>query len=202
MSNTWSDKFCEAFDSMQEKLSLICNYASGCREGWIQGELFYTLNNGIAAAEDNWIEVNTGFQNNLRKKFDLFTPEYNIVAELPQMAAEIKVISEDCNIAKCIVGENGNIAPYYDKSERGKFIIDNKDKENTDGTWSLINDYFNLIEIVQNDYEKYLILVIPNIFDKNIPKNLRLLNNINFKTEKPPIKDKTSKDVTIRMWQL
>ena len=78
--HTWTSFLIEFFDNIQDALSEVLN-ASGCREGWLQGEFFR-----YGAERDLRVnEYSLGGQ----KRADLYCPKE------PRMIAEIKIIGAD-----------------------------------------------------------------------------------------------------------
>ncbi len=140
----WIDLFEQVFNSIAEPLSVVLN-ATGCREGWLQGEFYRHL-----IERDKDFMVNE-FEIAPRAKADLY-------GEKPsRMVAEVKVYGVWNYYQKNIDGHS-NIDMYLPIDE-GQRIDVAEEHINRAGSGSLLNDLIRLRKI-QEDLEKYMILVI------------------------------------------
>ena len=140
----WIGLFEQVFDSISEPLSVVLN-ATGCREGWLQGEFYRHL-----IEQDKDFRVNE-YKIAPRAKADLY-------GEKPsRMVAEIKVYGVWNYYQKNIDGHS-NIDMYL-PIDKGQRIDVTEEHINRAKPGSLLNDLIRLRKI-QEDLERYVILVI------------------------------------------
>ena len=157
----WLDRIAEFFETRGDELVPIMD-AWGCREGWVQGELFRFFR--IAGHEN--FHVNRELAN---VKFDLWSD----CLEAP-MVGEMKLIGTTYQ-PKCITG--GARKPIQ---QRLNEPIGPNDRDLNLGSWGLILDYFRLIDTkLPANYERLLVLVA-DLGDGGSELMARVLRSIEF----------------------
>jgi len=182
--------FCEFFDRNSSNIGEVM-YAVGCREGWLQGEMF-------RQSLDEHLEVNSYKIEGSRKALDLqsFGPR----TEYPPkaMVGEIKIIATSFD-NKNIAGRS-NISQFI--SDDGVIITQNHLESVNHKEGSLLKDVVRLKGVTQEHIEKYMILVIPEYE----------LDKINFKLKKALFSIQISSDhvqrdypndhFSVRIWKV
>ncbi len=136
-----------AFDALAPNLGVVLN-AVGCREGWLQGELYRHL-----VAQDLDFQVNS-YKLGPRKKADLYG-----IRPVP-MIAELKVFGVEGFYNKNLDGRS-NIDIYRtSKSDTRIDLTDEHLQRVHPSVDSLIRDYQRLRDHPSRDTEKYLILAL------------------------------------------
>lgn len=146
---TWLDKFRAAFDSFAPNLGVVLN-AVGCREGWVQGELYRYF-----SAQDPDFRVNS-YSLATRKKADLYGRN-----PVP-MVAEIKVFGVQGYYHKNLAGCS-NIDCYLPTESGSRVEVTSDHLTNvSESEDSLLRDYLRLRNHTSEyeELEKYLILIL------------------------------------------
>ena len=190
MLTEWMRVFCEFFDRNASQIGAVM-YAEGCREGWLQGEMF-------RQSEDENFMVNSYKIGERGKALDLhgFRPRSN---SSPQtMVGEIKIIATSFL--------NKNIAGKNDLSElikSDKTIITQSHLDSVNHKeGSLLKDVVRLKGISVQDIEKYMILVIPEYESYKVNVNLKKalfgveISSIHVKREYP------DDHFSVRIWKI
>lgn len=160
METDWAKFFLSFFDKNKSSIGIVM-YAEGCREGWLQGELF-------RFSEDQDFVVNSFKLTKLCGKLDLYGELPFIGAKPQKMVAEIKIISPSFE-SKNIDG-NHNIEKYI-ASDIVKITETHLGNVNfREG--SILKDVVRLKSISNIAIEKYMILVIPKYESSEINENL------------------------------
>ncbi len=144
--STWLDAFRSAFDGMAADLPVVLN-ARGCREGWIQAELFRRLSPSDPAFSVNFYSLNKG------KTADLY-------GEIPsRMLAELKVLGTEGFYNKNLAGcSNLSLFLPAKEGDRVDLCADHLAVV-VDAVDSLLRD-FGRLKSASESFERYLILVL------------------------------------------
>ena len=143
---TWIDAFRHAFDGMAADLAVVLN-AKGCREGWIQAELFRRLSQSDPDFSVNSYKLSKG------KTADLHGQKPN------PMLAEVKVLGTEGYYNKNLAGCS-NLALFLPANEKDRVdLCDEHLAVVDDAVDSLLRDFGRLKSAPAN-FERYLILVL------------------------------------------
>ncbi|WP_417559943.1 hypothetical protein [Marinomonas sp.] len=190
MLTEWMRVFCEFFDRNASQIGAVM-YAEGCREGWLQGEMF-------RQSEDEDFMVNSYKIGSRGKALDLhgFRPRSS---SSPQtMVGEIKIIATSF-LNKNIAGRS-NISEFI-KSDKTIVTQSHLDSVHPK-EGSLLKDIVRLKGILDQDIEKYMILVIPEYESDEVNVNLKKalfgveISSIHVKREYP------DDHFSVRIWKI
>lgn len=149
MNATWAATILDLIADFERELAEVLN-ASGCREGWLQGELFRRLRaKGIQDIRTN----DYPYAGNVRVRADLWVPE--------KMVAEIKVLGDSGFHPKVIDGlasVRRLRESYHPPGAGGRRTVTKENIENSLGS-SLLWDFKRLTR-VEDRYERILLLII------------------------------------------
>ncbi len=140
----WIDLIEQVFDSIREPLSIVLN-ATGCREGWLQGEFYRHLIERDKDFRVNEYKIPPGGKADLNGK------------KPSPMVGEIKIYGVYGYQKKNIDGHS-NIDMYL-PIDKGHRIDVTEEHINRAKSGSLLNDLIRLRKI-QEDLERYMIVVI------------------------------------------
>jgi hypothetical protein len=142
----WPDLFLDFFRSISPHLTVVLN-ASGCREGWIQGELyrhFWTPQNRLL--------VNCSYSSN-RVKHDIYCEQPT------EMVAELKVYGYAEYYNKNLYGKS-NIKRFLPAVVGGRVALSHSEIHRLQpAAGSYLSDVLRL-QTVPSTVERYMILVI------------------------------------------
>jgi len=149
----WFDYFHGQFDALAADLGVVLD-ASGCREGWLQGELF-------RRSPDQDFAVNTYSYTGLRGKADLEGLRPGMAGDEAPMVAELKVIG-GFFAKKCLDGRNWTDDAMLDTYRPGP---DGRtrpmlEQVNRASGHSILADIRRLRTVTNRPY-RYMILVRP-----------------------------------------
>ena len=174
MSDKWISELKDFFNDCTKALAEVLDVC-GCREGWLQAEMFRWFNTHK--------RYETFLVNSLkiapRKKADFSLEGRNPIGRNP-IVGEIKIIGADYQ-NKCITG--GGIKPVLNKLDAP---IKSSDKKLCIGSWGLIPDFFRLINFAKgSDFRAYMVLVVddPENACTSIAEVLRKINFIGRSTD-------------------
>ncbi|PTQ86798.1 hypothetical protein [Agitococcus lubricus] len=164
MINTeWFNFFKSFFQNNAASIGTVM-YANGCREGWLQGEMFRT-------ATDEKFAVNYYQLKRYSEKLDLYGEMPNRQVQ-QKMVAEIKIISP--SFEKKNIDGTSNLIRYLQSND----VINSLGHINQ-RVGSLLKDLKRLRTVTDSTIEKYIILVIPNYEEGKIKEDLKhVLYNI------------------------
>lgn len=149
MNATWAATILDLIADFKGELAEVLK-ASGCREGWLQGELFRRLRaKGIQDVQTNEYP----YAGNVRARADLWVPG--------KMVAEIKVLG-DCGFLPKVIDGSTSIQRlrenYHPREAGGRRIITKELVENSLGS-SLLWD-FKRLSRVEDRFERILLLIL------------------------------------------
>jgi len=168
VEETWPSKFRTTFDALAPSLAVVLN-AAGCREGWLQEELYRQLANQDPDFQVNTYELGPG------KRADLHG-----IRPVP-MIAELKVFGDRGFYNKNLDGRS-NIDIYQTPMADARIDLTPEHLGRVHPSVdSLLRDYQRLREHPSKDIEKYLILVLhlsgkPDRFGQAV-RAIRISNN-------------------------
>jgi len=170
------------FQKIAQPLSEVLD-AAGCREGWLQGELYRWFHKQPQYSRFRVNSLNIGQRRTA--DFDADTP-------IP-LVGELKIIGKFYE-RKCITG--GSLAAVMGRLD---YPICAGDRQLVLGPWGLIPDFFRLLDFAINDNRAaFLILIID---DEGVPEGDlgRALRGINFLSQATEIPFKRG---VIRIWDV
>jgi len=160
MATAWVDEFLTFFEENKMAIGTVM-YAEGCREGWLQGEMYRKSN-------DPAFTVNSYKLTKLNGKVDIYGEKPSHSHTKQKMVAEIKIVAPSF-LSKNIDGNN-EIEQY---AENKVVKITNTHLNNVNfEEGSILKDLARLKSISDENIEKYMILVIPRYEECKINKPL------------------------------
>ncbi len=156
--------------------------APGCREGWLQGELFREFRDV------------PGFRINMRRAGSTGVPDLACGRE---MIGELKILGSGYQ-RKCITG--GALRPFLvrrseevGRADRGALSL---------GNWGIIPDYFRLCDArgLASGAERLLILVA-DVQPGDAGDVVAALESIRFKCRSPPVEISMTRGF-VRLWDV
>lgn len=163
--HAWDDLLHLAVGQCAPRLTHILN-ADGCRESWLQGELFLILRDqGFKSAAVNKYQYEAG----RRTKADLWVPMDNRCG----LVAEIKVLGMKAYYPKVIDGKN-SITHYLPKQGDARIDVTKATISAASGN-SLLRDWARLNR-VPPDLQRVLLLVLQDADDPDdVGRSLRAI---------------------------
>ncbi len=144
--DAWVNRFQEAFHAIEKRLSEVLG-AAGCREGWLQGELYRFFRK-----TDDGFRVNE-YRLSGRQKADLYG------SRPTEMIAEIKIYGTSSYLRKNIDGTS-DISAFLPNTEGKRIDVRRADLDRVNlKEGSLLKDLLRL-RSVEAQLQKYMILVI------------------------------------------
>jgi hypothetical protein len=142
----WSERLITFFEAIATPLACVLR-ADGCREGWIQGEMFRHFR-----TENNGFRVNASLAGG-RVKHDVHC------LKPTEMVAELKVFGLSGYYNKNLYGAS-DISRFKPSEDTGRLLLTSQDIESleTFGN-SFVSDVQRLIRL-DRDIERYMILVL------------------------------------------
>lgn len=155
---SWENAFCEMFAEISGPLGCILR-ANGCREGWLQGEVFRHFRSRDKAVYTNYVTLpSPGGLKNRKADLAIYSGHENY-ARL-QLVGEIKVYGERGYYAKNLTG--GSLIEVQRRiADSGKPITFSNcraDRQLVTG-YGLLADYFRLVDFVSEDTPTKLLLL-------------------------------------------
>ncbi len=193
MKTTWFDFFNTFFEETCSEIGEVM-YADGCREGWLQGEMF-------RKSTDENFSVNSYKimdDNKVTGTIDVYGEKPFENSQTQKMIAEIKIVASSF-YTKCIDG-NYNIESY---STKGIVKITQKHLDRVNHKeGSILKDMTRLLSIEEMNLQKYIILVIPEYEDiTETPGLKKALSNISLSNNCRELKY-PEHDFSVRIWKI
>ncbi len=154
----WLKKMEQFFERKKVALTEVLD-AAGCREGWLQGELFREF------------RAMPGFMMN---EFLIKKGETADIACAKQMAGELKSIGADYS-PKCITG--GALRPFL---KRDIPQLDSSDSDLNLGSWGLVPDYFRLLNAPLPPGGSRLLILVADVQKSSTGSLATALRTIDF----------------------
>ena len=193
--NINTEWFSGFFSKISEKIKIVLS-SKGCREGWIQGELYrYAHEEGIKC------DVNARGINGSKYCIDAcFYPKQDDTT--PNIVCEIKVIGYEKNYAVSDIDGRGNVERILE--ETSDFVPEFEGNiEANPNRHSLLKDYRKLNSDNFSEMKRILILVRPDCAE-GLGNNAlrRALDKVQFSNRVPPQDFMVFSGFSVKVWNI